>query len=158
MTPEVTVRAAQNEDAPAVIDLIARCFAEYPGCVLEVDLEEASLRHLTGRFDRFWVATTPCSRVVGTIALAESKGQRIELKKLYVDRHLRGHGIARTLIELVETEARQRNATLVELWTDTRFETAHRVYQKLGYRQTGAERALEDLSDTREFYFVKDPL
>ena len=39
----VKLRLARNADSEGVIDLIARVFAEYEGCVLDVDLEEPEL-------------------------------------------------------------------------------------------------------------------
>ena len=45
--------------------------------------------------------------------------------------------------------------TAVELWTDTRFTLAHRVYQALGYRPSGRTRELHDLSQTTEYHYAK---
>ena len=52
MTP---LRPATDDDSAGVIALIARVFAEYPGCVLDVDREEPELRAPASSFDRFWV-------------------------------------------------------------------------------------------------------
>jgi hypothetical protein len=43
----------------------------------------------------------------------------------------------------------------MELWSDTRFLDAHRLYERLGYRRTGRTRELHDLSDTVEYEFDK---
>ena len=147
------LRPATDADAEAVIDLIARIFTEYPGCVLDVDGEEPELRTPASSFDRFWVAERD-GAVVGCIACGR-RGDLVELKKLYVDKDARGEGLARRLVDLVEQAARDEGASLIELWSDTRFATAHAVYLRLGYTQTGRTRELHDLSHTTEHHFIK---
>ena len=155
---EVVIRPAANSDSPGIIDLVARCFADYPGCVLDVNREERGLLTPTSSFARFWVLVRRDERVVGSIACTEHEidgAPGVELKKCYLHPAVRGRGWARHLVALVEDHARARERPIVELWSDTRFVTAHAVYRHLGYAPTGAERALHDLSDTREFHFVK---
>lgn len=147
------VRPATDDDATGVIDLITRVFAEYPGCVLDVDREEPELRTPASSFDRFWVVEEN-GAVVGCIACA-LHGDTCELKKLYVDKPARGRGFARRLVELVEMTARDHGADLIELWSDTRFVTAHAVYERLGYQASGRTRDLHDLSNTTEYHFTK---
>jgi putative acetyltransferase len=79
----------------------------------------------------------------------------LELKKVYLDRELRGQGWGRRLIEHAEQRARELGLERIESWSDTRFETAHAVYLRLGYRPTGRTRNLHDLSNTTEFHFLK---
>ena len=43
----------------------------------------------------------------------------------------------------------------VELWSDTRFEDAHRLYERLGYVKTDT-RELDDVNDTVEFKYERD--
>jgi len=148
-----SVRPATDDDAAGVIALIARVFAEYPGCVLDVDREEPELRTPASSFDRFWVVEAD-GTVVGCIACA-LHGDVVELKKLYVDAAARGQGLARQLVQLVEATARDHDATLIELWSDTRFTRAHAVYEHLGYALTGRTRDLNDLSKTTEYHFTK---
>lgn len=150
MTP---VRPATDDDAAGVINLIARVFAEYPGCVLDVDREEPELRTPASSFDRFWVVEEN-GTIVGCIACA-LHGDSCELKKLYVDEAARGRGLARQLVDLVENTAREHDARLIELWSDTRFVTAHAVYERLGYQASGRTRDLHDLSRTTEYHFTK---
>ncbi len=153
-----TLRPARDSDSAGVIALIASVFDEYPGCVLDVDAEEPELRAPATRFERFWVLER-ADRVMGCIGFATHVGAAgepcVELEKLYLSNELRGQGFGRKLIELVEAHARERGLALVELWSDTRFERAHSVYQRLGYRRTGRERELHDLSNTREYHFEK---
>ena len=68
---------------------------------------------------------------------------------------VRGAGWGRRLIERVEHEARLCGAKRIEAWSDTRFETAHAVYRRMGYTQGDETRFLHDLSRTEEFFFAK---
>ena len=152
------IRPVRDADSPGLVDLVGRCFAEYPGCVLDVENEETCLLHPETAFTRFWVLVDGAERVFGCIACSEHQVDDepgVELKKCYLHPQVRGRGLASRLVGLVEDHARERDRPLVELWSDTRFETAHAVYQHLGYRRTGRERDLHDRSATREFHFVK---
>jgi len=147
------IREARDTDAEGVIAVIARVYAEYPGCVLDVEREEPALKAPASSFDRFWVVEEG-GRVGGCIGLA--LGDPAELKKLYLDAQLRGQGLGRQLIALVEETARAGGAGRIELWSDTRFTTAHAVYERCGYTKTGRTRDLHDLSNTTEYHFEKD--
>ena len=43
----------------------------------------------------------------------------------------------------------------MKLWSDTRFDRAHRFYEKRGYVRTGPLRALDDKSNSIEFGYAK---
>lgn len=169
---EVRLRAVVDADSAGVIALIAAVFAEYPGCILDVDAEEPELRAPASSFAGFWVleveaeplgaapgAGPSAATIVGCAGLglrdAADDGLVAELKKVYLDRRLRGRGLGARLIAHVEDEARRRGARAIELWSDTRFVTAHAVYRRLGYTCTGAQRELHDLSATTEVFYVK---
>jgi putative acetyltransferase len=151
------IRDACDGDAAGLIALIGSVFAEYPGCVLDVDGEAPELRAIARSFaalgGRFWVAERE-GRVVGSVGLlpGEAAGG-VELRKLYVHRSVRRRGLGRRLCERVEDEARRRGARFVELWSDTRFEDAHRLYEKRGYLRGRVTRELHDLSGSVERYF-----
>jgi len=147
------IRPATDADSAGVIALIARVFSEFEGCVLDVDREEPGLRAPASTYDRFWVVEED-GAVVGCCACSLRPGV-VELKKMYLDRAVRGHGLGRRLIELVEAVARGTDAACVELWSDTRFTVAHAVYERLGYVRGPRTRDLHDLSHTQEYYFSK---
>ncbi|MGQ0615189.1 MAG: GNAT family N-acetyltransferase [Planctomycetaceae bacterium] len=147
------LRTAADSDSPGVIALIARVYAEYPGCVLDVEREERGLLAPASSFDRFWVAEE-AGQVVGCAACSIAS-ERVEVKKVYLDRAYRGRGLGRRLIALVEEAAATAGVELLELWSDTRFLTAHAVYERLGYVRSGRTRELHDLSRSVEFHFTK---
>lgn len=154
---ELVLREARDLDSPGIVALVGLCFREHPGCVLHVDEEETGLLTPESSFARFWVLVHG-DRVFGTIACTEHDvdGEPgVELKKCYLHPSIRGRGWATRLAALVEQHARERGRKVVELWSDTRFTTAHAVYEHLGYRPTGQVRDLHDRSETREYHFVK---
>jgi putative acetyltransferase len=137
--------------------LIAGVFAEYPGCVFDVDGEIPELYRIASAFaewgGQFWVAERD-GRVVGCVGWAPAHDPGgVELKKLYVEAGERKSGLGGRLCELVIAAAEERGATFVDLWSDTRFETAHAFYERRGFQRDGTTRELHDLSDTVEYYF-----
>jgi putative acetyltransferase len=157
--PELFLRDARDDDGPGLLSLIGGVFDEYPGCVTDAD-EMPELRAIASYVrkgdGRFWVyedSSTPAApRVVACVGFTVVSGG-VELKKLYVDRSARRRGLGGKLCTLVEDAARARAAGFVELWSDTRFRDAHRLYLGRGYAQTGVTRELHDKSDTVEYYF-----
>jgi putative acetyltransferase len=156
----VLVREARDDDAPGLIALVGGCFSEYPGCILDVEGELPELRAIASWAaaggGKFHVGELEGRIVVsgGFLPAADSSG--IELKKLYVDRSARRQGLGTHFVRLVEEEGRRRGARFVEMWSDTRFLAAHRLYEGLGYRRSPGTRALYDLSRTLEFHFRKE--
>ena len=153
-------RAARDEDSWDLIGLIAACWAEYPGCVLDVHGEEPWLLAPATAYREYgghlWVVELD-GRVVASVALrpaADPGGTA--LKSLYVARSARRRGLGERLVALVEEESRRRGAAFVELWTDTRFLDAHRLYERLGYQRGPRTRELHDLSRSIEYYYRKD--
>jgi GNAT superfamily N-acetyltransferase len=74
---------------------------------------------------------------------------------LYVLAPWRRRGLGARFVALVEQEALSRDAVFVDLWTDTRFLDAHRLYRSLHYEQLLEVRNVDDLSASREFHFTK---
>lgn len=154
----LTIRPVQDRDSAGLIALIGAVFSEYPGCVLDVDLEEPMLRRPVAWAEelggRWWVADSD-GEVVATIAVVHTDAPMAELKKLYVARSARRRGLGAHLVGLAEQEARRGGACDIELWTDTRFTDAHRLYERLGYAKQPEARELNDLSATTEFHYRK---
>lgn len=152
------IRPVTDADSAALIRLIGAAWAEYPGCVLDVDGEEPWLRAPAtahaAQGGRMWVAEW-AGQVVGCVGLRPVAPDTVELKRLYVAAAARRRGLGQRLTGLVEAEARRRGAARVELWSDTRFTDAHRLYQRLGYERLSQTRALHDRSDTTELHFAR---
>lgn len=147
------LRPVRDADAAAITDLIGGCFAEYPGCVLDLPGIDAWMRRpataSTETGGAFWVADP----VVACGGWRPVDAGTIELKSLYVARGSRRRGYAAALVGVVERAARARGASQVLLWSDTRFVDAHRLYRNLGYQQLPGSRELHDPSSTVEWCF-----
>ncbi len=162
LRPAPVLREARDADALDLIELIGSVFAEYPHCVLDVDGEMPELRGIDSwaraHGGKFWLAEWPAggrSWVVGMVGMSRA-GDGFELKKLYVHRHARVGGLGSRLLSLVETSAREAGGRFVELWSDTRFVTAHAFYKRRGYEQGPHTRELHDKSNSVEFYFRRE--
>jgi putative acetyltransferase len=125
--------------------------------VLDVDGEMPELRAMATWAEAhgggFWVAQSK-DRIVGMVGYAAA-GEGIELKKLYVHRRARAFGLGGKLLSLVEAIAAERRSRFIELWSDTRFTTAHAFYQRRGYEKGPTTRDLHDKSNSVELYFRK---
>ena len=153
------IRPSRDEDAPGLITLVTACWAEYPGCILDVDGENPDLRrfasYCAGRGGAAWTAERDGEVVgfAGVVRLGDEGGW--QLKRLYVAGTLRGSGLARTLLATAEAYAATHGAPSLVLWTDTRFDRAHRFYERQGYVRMGALHVLDDLSRSLEFRYAK---
>jgi putative acetyltransferase len=150
----MALRKATNDDSEGLIRLVGDCFAEYEGCVLDLEVEERCLLAPADAFDRFWVLEEE-GRIVGSVGLTEVDEETVELKKMYLERGLRGTGRATRLLAAVMYHAVAMGATAVELWSDTRFTRAHRFYEREGFVRTGESRELNDPSNTTEYHFLR---
>jgi GNAT superfamily N-acetyltransferase len=156
---EILIREAQDRDSAGLIELIGGCYAEYPGCVLDVDGEEPWLRApataYAGWEGRLWVAERG-DRLVGSGGFRPRAPGVGGVHHLYVARPARRRGLATRLVGLIEGEAHGRGAHRIDLWSDTRFTDAHRLYQRLGYVRSPTTRELGDLSRSVEYHFAKE--
>ena len=107
---------------------------------------------------RLWAAEVD-GRLVGMIAtcpLEPSVGSGAwEICRVYVDPALHGAGLGHVLLDLAESHAIDAGATRLVLWTDTRFDRAHRFYEKRSYVRSGPVRVLHDISNSLEYAYAK---
>ena len=152
------VRPGRDDDAPGFIALVAACWAEYPGCVMDLDGEVPELRALASYYasqgGALWTAEAD-GAVVGMVATRPLGGGAWEICKMYVAATRRGAGTAQALIDVAERHARAHGATAMKLWSDTRFDRAHRFYEKHSYVRHGPVRVLNDRSNSIEFAYAK---
>ncbi|MFM7418835.1 MAG: GNAT family N-acetyltransferase, partial [Alphaproteobacteria bacterium] len=153
------LRAGRDSDAAGFITLIRDCWAEYPGCVFDLDGELPELRALASYFAEqdgaLWVAEE-AGAVVGMAAVHPLPDTPDwEICRVYVAANQRGTGIAVTLMATAEAHARDAGAEVIRLWSDTRFTRAHGFYAKLGYVRQGPIQVCNDLSNSLNFPFFK---
>jgi GNAT superfamily N-acetyltransferase len=153
----IVIEPARADDAPAIIALIGRVFAEYE-FIWDPSTEVPDLFQLERRYARpagaFWVARL-AGEVVGSVGVERLPDGRAELHRLYLDATLRGRGVGRALVETVLEWCREAGIGRLTLWSDTRFDRAHRLYEAMGFTQTGERELPDDPNDTREFAYER---
>lgn len=125
---------------------------------MDVDGEMPELRALdtyyVGHGGALWVAEA-AGRIVGMIATKPLDASAWEVCRVYVDPLLHGSGLAHRLLDTAESHAIGRGARRLALWSDTRFDRAHRFYEKRSYVRSGSVRVLHDISNSLEFGYAK---
>ena len=154
----LSVQPAVAADVPGVIHLIGRVFAEY-GFVFDPRTELPDLfdfdRHYAPPGGAFFVVRDG-STIVGSVGVERLDGGRAELHRLYLDAGLRGRGLGRTLADAVVDWCRAEGIAHLVLWSDTRFDRAHVLYERMGFVKTGERTLPDDPNDTREFRYERD--
>jgi len=156
----VAIRPGTDADAEGFIRLIGDAWGEYPNCVLDVDAEVPELRALASHFEQaggaLWAAELD-GELVGMVATRPLRDddEAWEIGRMYVAKAARGTGLAHQLLDGAERHAVEHGAKRMILWTDTRFEAAHRFYEKRGYVRAGSIRILDDISKSLEFRYAK---
>jgi GNAT superfamily N-acetyltransferase len=151
------IRSGSRDDAPAVVALIGRVFAEY-GFVYEPTVEVPDLLafdvHYAPPHGAFWVIDDG-PRVVGSVGVERLADGSAELHRLYLDPERRGRGLGQALVDVVLAWCRREGIRRLGLWSDTRFDHAHRLYERLGFRRDGERTLPGDLNDSREYRFER---
>lgn len=160
--------------AEGAVEAIRAVYEEY-GFTWEPEGYHADLYDVRGQYlaegHRFWVFVED-DRVWGTAALETyprlpgAFGEAIEIagkvrvaatdgsvERLYVHPAARRRGIASALMATVVETARADGRTALEVWSDKRFEAAHRLYEKLGAIQVG-DRICDDPDVSPEWGLV----
>jgi putative acetyltransferase len=153
------LRLMRDEDAEAMIGIVGRSFAEYPGCVLDLPGIDADLPELPRRLrdagGEGWVVVED-DLVVAMIGWAPVDEETGELKRLYIDASARRRGLGASLVGLVIEAVRSSGRARVELWSDTRFADAHRLYERMGFERQPETRDLHDPSNSTEYHYLLD--
>ncbi|MEQ5778296.1 GNAT family N-acetyltransferase [Thalassospira sp. NFXS8] len=157
------IRLATNHDGEQISDLIAKVFAEYPGCVFDRAAEFPELDAIADDFaplGAIWVAENAEGQIIGCLGIKLSDDQTVaELHKVYLDKSSRGQGLAQRLLSRARDWLLAQYPACQELvlWTDTRFVVGHHFYRKCGFIETGQTRILDDLSKSAELAFRAEP-
>jgi GNAT superfamily N-acetyltransferase len=136
MPAPVEVRPARDDDAPALAPLLAHL--GYPADAAALP---ARLARLRDRGDEAFVAELD-GRVVG-LATAHSRAvlhvERpvAQLTALVVPPELRGRGVGRALVDVVQRWARDRGADRLVVTTALHRADAPLFYERLGFEHTG---------------------
>ena len=145
----IVVRRARTADSGSASAVVRAVYDEY-GFTWDELGYHSDLRDVEAAYSAFFVAELD-GRVVGTAGLCAAGS----LERLYVLPEARGAGAGSALLAAVADEARRRGHKRLEIWSDKRFEDAHRLYQRHGARVVG-ERVHDDPDSSHEWGLVLD--
>ena len=145
----IHIRRAVAADSAAAAAVVRAVYDEY-GFTWDADGYHADLRDVESAYAAFFVAELD-GRIVGTAGLTAHGS----LERLYVLLDARGAGAGAALFAAVVDEARLRGHNRLEIWSDKRFEDAHRLYRREGARVVG-ERVHDDPDSSHEWGLVLD--
>jgi len=156
LSDSLMLTPGSDADGQGMAALIARIFADYENCPFvpeEFPELQAPSTYYTGKGGSLWVVKdTKTDSVAGSIAIAPThQSGEAELFKVYLAHQWRGTGIAQNLLATAFDWARNAKLHSVVLWTDTRFISGHRFYEKQGFVRVPGIRALHDAASTFEF-------
>ena len=168
---EATLRQAHCGDEPAIVQVVRTVYDEY-GFTWDPEGYHRDLYDVPGHYLQpghgFWVAEDPSGQVVGTVALhrfdrlplgeslvhfegqSRVAGADCSLERLYVLPAARGSGVGGALFRLVIETARAEGRSRMEIWSDKRFESAHRLYLRHGAEIVG-DRICQDPDQSPEW-------
>lgn len=153
------IRDARDSDSEPLAKLIAASFTEYPHCFFDwAEFPElrAPATYFAGKAGRLWIADAPGGGIAGSFGIVPVPEQNaVELVKIYVDPAFRGSGLAQALFAEALRFARSGGYDEMMLWSDSKFDRAHRFYDKLGFLRGPGQRYLGDISLTWEYHYRK---
>ena len=162
------IRIATHDDVDGIVALIDGVLKEYGDriCLTEGGSEADILDIQTGyrsRGGEFWVLESTAddgrTSIAGTHAARQSKLDEsvCVFKRLYLHQRLRGSQWGHELMQVTLDWARANSFRRVEFWSDTRFERAHRFFEKFGFARTGNVRHMTDSAvPYSEYFFFLD--
>ena len=133
-------------------------FAEY-GFIFDPSTEVPDLRdfgrHYQAPGGEFFVVREE-DLIVGSVGVERLDTNTAELHRLYLDAHLRGQGAGSALVGAVLDWCRAQGISRLILWSDTRFDLAHRLYTRTAFRRTGERSLPGDVNESREYRFERE--
>lgn len=136
------VRPASNHDGPAIEALVFGTLREFnlnpDPAETDADLGdiEAAYHQRGGCFD---VLVSEAGQIVGTIGLYPVSKTICELRKMYLDKAVRGQGQGRRLLEHALARAKELGFTRVVLETADVLRAAVVLYERYGFKQYTAD-------------------
>lgn len=142
---DLTFRAAQLEDVPAIVrllrdDVLGRRREQLDGAV--DDAYRSAFAEIEEDGRQLLAVAEHAGKVVGTLQITFIRyltyhgGERAQIEAVRVDTSHRGGGIGRKLVEWAIDVARQRGCHMVQLTTNKQRSDAHRFYGSLGFDAT----------------------
>ena len=136
------LRPASNKDRAAIEALVFGTLREFnlapdPGDT-DADLRDIEAAY-QGRGGCFDVLVTDEGQIVGTIGLYRISKTECELRKMYLDKSVRGQGQGRRLLDHALAKAKELGFTRVILETAHVLKTAVVLYERYGFKEYTAD-------------------
>lgn len=141
MSDTLVLRAANVDDAASIAAVIAASFAQYRGrLVPESGAFRETATTIAAELDggAGAIVAERNGEMLGCVLVEEKEGD-LYFGRLSVLPSARGRGLARKLIEAVETEARRRGLGGVRLGVRVVLTDNQRLFLALGYSETSRE-------------------
>ena len=159
----IRLRLATNDDCEGIISLVDGVLIEYGDRIcLDPGGSEADLKDVETGYRQqggeFWVLEAD-GKIIGCHATRPDKqdSQVCTFKRLYLDNGFRGTSCGHVLMQVTIEWAKNANFDRVEFWSDTRFERAHRFFEKFGFQKNGKTRHMTDSAvPYSEYFFYLD--
>jgi putative acetyltransferase len=132
----VEITPFRPEHARGFRDLVVSTLAEF-GFNEDPEID-ADLADPQGHYDAVWIAVDKDNSVVASVAMRRLDAEAVELKRMYVRPEARGKGLGRRLLDTALTWAREQRAERVVLDTTEEMQAARHLYERAGFRRTGA--------------------
>jgi putative acetyltransferase len=149
------IRPAKATDIPRLIEIIQTTIESYDYIFeLEVELPDFldfDAFYRPGNAELYVIETD--AGIIGCGALKLDK-ELPYLSRIYVCANHRGKGWGKLIVQFLMQRNQQLGYKAVELWSDTKFRTAHAMYEKLGFRFTGRVRPLWDINHCFEYHYT----
>jgi GNAT superfamily N-acetyltransferase len=141
----ITFRSATRNDIPEIVRMLAddelgRQRERYENPL--PDSYYAAFDQINGNPYFELIVAEMDGRLVGTLQLifipsiSFQGGLRAQVESVRVDETLRGRGIGKRMMEWAMERARERGAHVVQLTTHNTRASAHRFYERLGFKGT----------------------
>ena len=158
----VTFRRATNADVAVVQAIVREALGDH-GLGLLLETSDKDLLDLEGHYDAHGGALELISlgssgEPIGVLGWRPGVAGTMELKKVYLLRSARGHGVGRIAVERVIDRARALGLRAVVLETAHAMTDAISLYTRLGFRPVSGEDAgaFANLGDDCELAFRLD--
>ena len=156
MNNDYVIRVAKPSDQDAIFLLVESVYAEY-GYEASKTHGEADLMSLEeSYFDKggcFWVLESQAGVIRGAHAALPCNESVCTFRRLYLHGSLRGTSAGQELMKITIAWAKEHGFSRIEFWSDTKYQRAHRFFEKFGFTKTDQVRRLHDGLQPYQEYF-----
>ena len=153
---EYVIRAASNNDIPAIKKIVLTCLTEY-GLRFDETGKDKDLNDIEKNYLQvngfFGVAVyTKTNHIVGTFGLCPLTPEICELRKMYLLKESRGQGVGQFILRTAIQTAKEKQYHKIFLETISPLTTAISLYKKCGFTETKPREINERTDQAFELY------